>query len=51
MILGPRPLLLHNPAKLHMIRAARLEDIEPRHVLAQVGDEIGADRDAQRLHA
>ena len=51
VILGPRPLLLHNPAKLHMIRAARLEDIEPRHVLAQVSGEIEADRDAHRLHA
>ena len=36
VILGPRPLLEHNPAALRMIRAASLEDIEPRHVLEQV---------------
>src|SRR6201996_3991626 len=36
VILGPRPLLQHNPAKLRMIRAPSLEDIEPRQVLSQV---------------
>jgi heptosyltransferase-2 len=43
VILGPRPLLQHNPAKLRMIRAARLEDIEPQQVLARVCGEVEAD--------
>ncbi len=49
VILGPRPLLLHNPAKLRMIRAASLEDIDPRQVLAQVCGELEADGHAHRL--
>jgi heptosyltransferase-2 len=36
VLLGPRPPLEHDPQRLRMIRAARLEDIAPADVAAQV---------------
>jgi heptosyltransferase-2 len=36
VVLGPRPLLEHDPERLHMIRGPRLDDITAEDVLAQV---------------